>query len=128
MRVSRARPDIRREVASIIASAQANVARVVGLGPLILFSSDSGDAWLLDWQDETAVCLARVGVPQDVGITETDRDFAIEWTSDYAINGDTMTFRDTAGKAVEIRGYPTEAILQTARRLSQDRRSGLTRS
>jgi hypothetical protein len=120
MRVSRAKPDIRREVASIIASAQANVARVVGLGPLILFSSDSGDAWLLDWQDESAVCLARVGVPQDVRLTETDRDFAIEWTSDYAINGDTMTFRDTSGKAVSIRGYPTDAIMQTARRLAQD--------
>ncbi len=39
-------------------ASQSNVARVVGLGPLILFSSGTGDAWLLDWQDESALCLA----------------------------------------------------------------------
>ncbi len=119
MRVSRTKPDIRREVAHIIASAQSNVARVVGLGPLILFSSDTGDAWLLDWQDKSALCLARGGVQQQFGITDTEHQFAIEWTSDYKITGDLMTFRDTSGRAVSIHGYPTDAILQTARRLAQ---------
>jgi len=74
------------------------ITRVVGLGPLILFSTDTGDAWLLDWQDERALCLARGGTPQKVNIVETENDFAIEWTSDYRITGDVMTLQDGTGK------------------------------
>ena len=120
MRVSRTKPNIARETAHIITSAQSGVARVVGLGPLILFSSDTGDAWLLDWEDKSALCLARDGVKQEFNITETEQQFAIEWTSDYEIIGDLMTFRDTSGKVVSIQGYPTAVILQTARRLAED--------
>jgi len=119
MRMSRTKPNIRREVAHIIASAESGVARVVGLGPLILFSTETGDAWLLDWQDERALCLARNGAPQRVSITEAERNFAIEWTSDYKIDDEVMTFEDNAGRVVSIHGYPTAAILQTARRLAQ---------
>jgi len=119
MRVRRTRPDIGREIAHIIASAQSNVGRVVGLGPLILFSSDTGDAWLLDWQDQSALCLARGGVEQEYNITDTEDQFAIEWTSEYEITGDVMTFRDASGRAVSIQGYPTAVILQTARRLAR---------
>jgi hypothetical protein len=120
MRVSRTKPNVVRETAHIISSAQSGVARVVGLGPLILFSSDTGDAWLLDWQDKSALCLARGGVQQKFHITETEQQFAVEWTSNYEIIGDLMTVRDTSGKAVSIQGYPTAAILQTARRLAED--------
>jgi hypothetical protein len=119
MRVSRTRPDVGREVAQIIAAAQRGITRVVGLGPLILFSTDTGDAWLLDWQDAQALCLARGGAPQAVNIVETERDFAIEWTSDYRITGDVMTLEDRAGRVQSIHGYPTAAILQTTRRLAQ---------
>ena len=87
---------------------------------MILFSSDTGDAWLLDWQDKSALCLARGGVKQEFNITETEQRFAIEWTSGYEIIGDVMRFRDTSGKAVSIQGYPTAVILQTARRLAED--------
>jgi len=119
MRMSRTKPDIRREVAHIIASAESGVARVVGLGPLIFFSTETRDAWLLDWQDERALCLARDGVPQQISITETERNFAIEWTCGYKSDGDVMTFDDDAGRVVSIHGYPTAAILQTARRLAE---------
>ena len=79
MRTSRTKPDIGREVADIVASAQSGVARVVGLGPLILFSTETGDAWLLDWEDDRALCLARGGAAQQVNITDTESQFAIEW-------------------------------------------------
>jgi len=42
MRMSRTKPKIARETAYIIRSAQSGIARVVGLGPLILFLSDYG--------------------------------------------------------------------------------------
>ena len=121
MRIGRTRPDIGREVADIIASAQSAVVRVVGMGPLILFSTETGDAWLLDWEDERALCLARGGAPQEVNITDTEDQFGIEWTSDYTINGDVMTFEHHSGAVTSVQGYPTHLILQTARRLAEER-------
>jgi hypothetical protein len=120
MRVSRTRPEIEREVAHIIGSAQGGITRVVGLGPLIFFSTETGDAWLLDWQDERALCLARGGTSQKANIVETENDFAIEWTSDYRIQGDVMTFQHGTGRVESIHGYPTAAILQTTQRLAGD--------
>ena len=119
MRVSRTKLKIARETAYIIRSAQSGAARVVGLGPLILFSSDTGDAWLLDWQDKSALCLARDGVQQQFKITEAGQQFAVEWTSNYEIVGNLMVFQYTSGNVVSIQGYPTDVILQTARRLAE---------
>jgi len=125
-RTSRTKPDIRREVTDIVASAQSGLARVVGLGPLILFSTETGDAWLLDWEDERALCLARDGAPQQVNITDTESRFAIEWTSAYRIDGDVMTFEHDHGRVASVQGYPTPLIMQTARRLAEERGGGLT--
>jgi hypothetical protein len=36
--------------------------RVVSLGPLILFSTDTGDAWLLDVADQLAAPLAGMAI------------------------------------------------------------------
>jgi hypothetical protein len=127
MRTSRTRPDIEREVTDIVASAQSGVPRVVGLGPLILFSTKTGDAWLLDWEDERALCLARGGTRQQVNISETATQFAIEWNCSYQIDGELITFLDDFGRAVEVQGYPTPFIIQTARRLAEERARGLTR-
>jgi hypothetical protein len=38
----------------------------VTVGPLALFSTDTGDAWLLDPEDHLAARLARDGDPEDV--------------------------------------------------------------
>jgi len=46
--------------------------RFVTVGPLALFSTDTGDAWLLDAADHLAVRLARDGDPEDVYFEETD--------------------------------------------------------
>ena len=37
--------------------------RIVAIGQLILFSTDTGDAWLLDVTDQLAARLARDGAP-----------------------------------------------------------------
>lgn len=121
MRTSRTKPDIAREVADIVASAQSGVTRVVGLGPLILFSAATGDAWLLDWEDERALCLASGGAPQHVNITDTESQFAIDWTCGYRINGEVMTFEHDSGGVASVQGYPTAVIMDTVRRLAEDR-------
>jgi hypothetical protein len=50
--------------------------RFVTVGPLALFSTETGDAWLLDPKDHLAARLARDGDPEDLYFEETDVSFA----------------------------------------------------
>jgi len=59
--------------------------RVVTIGPLILFSTETGDAWLLDVTDKLAARLARDGDPEPIHLEETDTSFAIGWKGQYRI-------------------------------------------
>jgi hypothetical protein len=51
------------EVRYILRRAAAHDGRVVTIGPLVLFSTEAGDAWLLDPSDQLAARLARDGTP-----------------------------------------------------------------
>ena len=51
--------------------------RIVSIGQLILFSTETGDAWLLDAADRLAARLARDGASEPIDIEETDATFAI---------------------------------------------------
>jgi len=87
--------------------------RMVTIGQLILFSTDTGDAWLLDITDQLAVRLARDGDPEAIHLEETDTSFAIEWKGHYRIEGPAFVYvdRDT-GRVTAILGYPTQKIAQ----------------
>ena len=50
--------------------------RIVTIGQLILFSTKTGDAWLLDPADQSAARLAREGESEPIHIEETDTTFA----------------------------------------------------
>ncbi len=65
--------------------------RVVTLGQLILFSTDTGDAWLLDVTDQLAAPLARDGDPEPIHLEETATSFAIGWKGHYRIEGTAFT-------------------------------------
>jgi hypothetical protein len=88
--------------------------RMVVIGQLILFSTDTGDAWLLDVTDHLAARLARDGDPEAIHLEETDTSFAIEWKGRYRIEGPAFVYteRDT-GRVTTILGYPTQKIAQT---------------
>ena len=47
--------------------------RVITIGQLVLFSTDTGDAWLLDPSDQLAARLARDGDPEPFHIEEKTR-------------------------------------------------------
>ena len=87
--------------------------RFVTVGPLILFSTDTGDAWLLDPADHLAARLARDGDPEPIHFEETNTNFAIDWKGNYSIDGDVFVYidRDSA-RVVSIFGYPTRRIAQ----------------
>jgi len=62
------------EIRYIQRRAAAYDGRFVTAGLLALFSTDTGDAWLLDPADHLAACLARGGDPEPVkGGVKLDR-------------------------------------------------------
>ncbi len=89
-------------------------ARVVSLMGLVFFSTETGDAWMLDIQDGYAMCLAHGGDPLDYSILETDTKVEIPWDSQYRIEGERFIVDDGDGKITEYLGYPVQAIAQAA--------------
>jgi hypothetical protein len=108
--------NIGRETDYIVGRAQQHAAHFVWLGPLVLFSTETGDAWMLDPGDGTALCLARDGVKQDYRVTDTPDQFFVEWNADYRIEGDLFVVAERSGRIRSIAGYPVEAILEAIRR------------
>jgi hypothetical protein len=87
--------------------------RFVTVGPLILFSTDAGDAWLLDPADHLATRVARDGDPEPIYFEETDTNFKISWKGSYRIEGDAFLYLDTdSGRLVTILGYPTRRLVR----------------
>jgi hypothetical protein len=87
--------------------------RIVTIGQLILFSTDTGDAWLLDVTDHLAARLARDGDPEPIHLEETDTSFAIEWNGQYRIDGPAFIYADRAtGRVTTVLGYPTQKLAQ----------------
>jgi hypothetical protein len=85
--------------------------RVVSFGQLVLFSTDTGDAWLLDLTDQLAAPLARDGHPEPIHLEETDTNFAIGWKGHYHIEGAAFIYADhDSGQVRTIFGYPTQTI------------------
>ena len=83
------------------------------LGHLILFSTDTGDAWLLAVTGQLAARLARDGDPESIYLEETDTSFAIEWKGRYRIEGPAFIYSDRdTGRITTILGYPTQRIAQ----------------
>ena len=99
------------EVRYIQRRAADHTGRVISIGQLILFSTKTGDAWLLDPSDQLAARLAGDGDPEPIHIEETDTTFAIGWKGHYRIEGAAFVYvdRDT-GRTTTILGYPTHHL------------------
>lgn len=94
-------------------------ARFVTVGPLVLFSTDTGDAWLLDPADQLAARIAHNADPEHVHFEESDEHFAIGWKGNYRINDNVFTFidRDTGTISTTL-GYPTLRLAQLGSEIS----------
>jgi hypothetical protein len=103
------------EVRNIQRRAAAYDSRIVTIGQLVLFSTETGDAWLLDPADRLAARLARDGESEPIHIQETDTTFAIGWKGRYRIEGPALVYSDRdAGRVTTILGYPTDKLSQIA--------------
>jgi hypothetical protein len=107
--------DIHREIRYITQLAQGEDSRIVTVGNLVLFSTRTGDAWLLDPEDNFAVCLCRAGEPQPFRIIDAPDTFTIEWTATFAIEEAAFIVREQSGRVVVIHGYPTVEIAAACR-------------
>ena len=102
------------EIRYIQEKAADHTLRVVTIGQLILFSTETGDALLLDVTDKLAARLARDGDPEPIHLEETDTSFAIGWKGNYRIDGPAFVCSDReTGRVTTIIGYPTKKIAQT---------------
>ena len=105
------------EVRHIQRCAATHAGRIVTIGQLILFSTQTGDAWILDAEDGLAAPLARDGDAEPIHITESDATFAIEWKGRYRIEGAAFVYLDhRTGGTRAILGYPTQKLEHAARR------------
>src|SRR5215510_897662 len=101
------------EVRYIQRRAADHTGRVISIGQLILFSSKSGDAWLLDPSDQLAARLARDGDPEPFHIEENDTTFTIDWKGSYRIEGAAFVYMDReTGRLATIHGYLTHKLIQ----------------
>src|SRR6202007_107077 len=87
--------------------------RIVTIGQLVLFSTETGDAWLLDPADRLPARLARDGDSERIHIEETDTTFAIGWKGRYRIEGAAFVYSDDdSGRVTTILGYPTDQLAE----------------
>jgi hypothetical protein len=116
-RLHREQVDVSAEAAYITRRAQDHDTRVVTFGQLVFFSTESGDAWMLDPEDGLARCLARGGEPLPAGIIETPEQFGIEWNATYRIEGEALVVMENTGRVRAIFGYPLAEIRQASARV-----------
>jgi len=102
------------EIRYIQEKAADHTLRMVTIGQLILFSTETGDAWLLDVTDKLAARLARDGDPEPIHLEETDTSFAIGWKGKYRIENHAFVYSDReTGRVTTILGYPTQKLAHT---------------
>lgn len=105
--------NLAKEVRTIQRRAADQDARIVSIGPLVFFSTNTGDAWMLEPADQLAVRLARGGDPLPVLIEETKDRFAIGWQGRFHFDGDTFVYEDNeSGRLSAISGYPVKQLLR----------------
>lgn len=108
---SRKQISVVAEAHYITRCAQERDTRVVSFGQLVFFSTETGDAWVLDPEDVLARCLARDGDPLPTGIFETQDQFGIEWISSYRIEEGALVVTESTGRTRALFGYPVMEIL-----------------
>ena len=89
--------------------AAAGDSRIVTFAALVLFSTQTGDAWLLDHADRLAARLASAGEREPIHIEESDTTFAIGCKGPAFVYSDHQT-----GAITTILGYPTETLALVA--------------
>src|SRR6204780_2820405 len=107
------------EVRYILDRAAEHDGRVITIGQIILFSTETGDAWLIEPSDQLAARLARDGDPEPFHVEENETTFTIDWKGRYRIEGAAFVYIDReTGRLTTIHGYPTHKLIEQCRCLT----------
>lgn len=88
------------------------------LGVFVLFSTEEGDAWLLEITDMDAVQVAEKGERKEVELDENKQTIEINWTHRFAIRKKkfvTISYHDDTETTYEE--YPSQAIFSAIKRI-----------
>ncbi|MFH1021077.1 MAG: SEC-C domain-containing protein [Pseudomonadota bacterium] len=111
-------PSVKIEVEKIQKNAGARKATVLALGVFVLFSTTSGDAWLLEVTDMDAIQVAQGGEKLAVQIEENPETIEINWTHKFDVKNKQLILTSYKDQSEEIReDYPTHAILSTVKKI-----------
>ncbi|HTO03378.1 MAG TPA: SEC-C metal-binding domain-containing protein [Opitutus sp.] len=83
---------------------------VIRLGPIVLFSTATRDAWMIDVQHGEAACLARAGEVQPVSIEETASKFGVAWQGRHRLDDEAFVVIENDGNTQTYRDYPVAEI------------------
>ncbi|MDH4320024.1 MAG: SEC-C metal-binding domain-containing protein [Desulfobulbaceae bacterium] len=99
------------EVQKIQQAAVAGKSEVRTIGVFVLFSSDAGDAWLLELTEMDALLVARGGKAIDVEIVESPETLEINWSHRFAVKEKQLHVTAYADKKEEVLvGCPSHSI------------------
>lgn len=122
---------IREECEAIIAAEQRGVVKIVttqagvACPPFVLFSTGIGDAWLLEPDEQLAMCLVWQGAREEIGISEDPSRIEVAWDGAYELLGDFFRLETNNPKIGDraIGGYP----LVDVRKMLDEAQSTMTK-
>lgn len=91
---------------------------VVYFKTCMMFSTEDGDAWLLDVEAGAALCLCWKGRDQMVNVSEREDAFFVEYDSSYSVrSGNFVVASDSPqiGQRMIFGAYPVSAIAEFER-------------
>lgn len=109
---------IRAECEAIVAAELRGDVKVVvtkpgpACPPFVLFSTGLGDAWLLEPDEQLAMCLLWHGEREAIGVSEDPSRIEVAWDGGYELLGDFFHV-DTNNPRIgdrAIAGYPLDAV------------------
>lgn len=81
------------------------------IGVFVLFSSENGDAWLLELTDMDALLVARGGKAVEIEIVESAETLEINWSHRFSVKNKQMRVTAYADKKEEdLVGCPVHSI------------------
>ena len=105
------------EVEKIRKSASEKKEKVFSLGVFIFFSSESGDAWLLEISDMDALKVSENGENLELNIKENPETLEINWSHKFAIKKKKFIVTSYTDKSEETySNYPTHRIISLLKR------------
>jgi len=111
---------LQNEINTIQKTASKSKFKVRELGVFVLFSTEKGDAWLLEVAESDALQLASKREIMTVELEENPDTIEIFWTHTFGIENKQFIITDYKDKKVQvIDNYPTHAISAAIKRIKK---------